>query len=79
MEWRRQNTSKAQHKKIQTSSKKPVIDTYVKPEIIKNSFLSTGLCPWNCNATDYSKCLRKMKTNTNPKTKNESIMLYSKF
>nr|CAH7742610.1 unnamed protein product [Callosobruchus chinensis] len=35
-----------------------VVQNYVKPQTIINGFRATGLCPWNADAIDYSKCLR---------------------
>nr|CAI5852989.1 unnamed protein product [Callosobruchus analis] len=34
-----------------------VVQNYVKPQTIINGFRATGLCPWNADAIDYSKCL----------------------
>lgn len=35
------------------------IQKWVSTSTIINGFKATGLCPWNVNAVDYSKCLRK--------------------
>lgn len=36
----------------------------IKAETVKNGFRATGLCPFNPNAVDYSKCLIRSKETT---------------
>ncbi|XP_022833931.1 uncharacterized protein LOC111361769 isoform X1 [Spodoptera litura] len=77
LEWRRNNPSVA----LTKNNFVPLLDKTIKNTIsastVINGFRATGICPWNVNAVDYTKCLRKAnipltetfnkKINENPK------------
>lgn len=56
LDWKRQN-----HSEETFGTVLKIVDTYYKSETVVNGFVATGLCPWNANAIDYTKCLGKFK------------------
>lgn len=61
---------------------KDTIDNSMKPTTIINGFRATGLCPWNADAVDYTKCLgTKTKLNSSPKNpvKDDRILIINDF
>lgn len=59
LEWRRDNPSQALTKVDFVPLLQETTNKCVKPDTVINGFRATGLCPWNSNAIDYSKCLGK--------------------
>lgn len=57
LEWRRTNPSQALTKIQFVPLLKTTIEKSIKPQTIINGFRATGICPWNEDAVDYSKCL----------------------
>jgi hypothetical protein len=79
LDWRRQHNSEALTQEKFAPILQIVKNTYMKPEIIQNGFITTGLCPWNPNAIDYSKCLGKINTYPIPKKMRLLPISYSRF
>jgi hypothetical protein len=79
LDWRRQHNSEALTQEKFAPILQIVMNTYMKPEIIQNGFITTGLCPWNPNAIDYSKCLGKINTDPIPKKNEATAISYSRF
>lgn len=57
LEWRRNNPSQALTKTQFVPLLKDTIEKSLNPSTIINGFRATGLCPFNEDAVDYSKCL----------------------
>ncbi|XP_050552311.1 uncharacterized protein LOC118281061 [Spodoptera frugiperda] len=64
LNWRRNNLTKTLTKIDFGPILSAALDNYIKPSSIVNGFKSCGLCPWNPNAIDFSKCLGKNCTST---------------
>lgn len=79
LEWRRQHEAESLTQEKFAPLLKTVIDTYLKTHILKNGFLTTGLCPWNPDAIDYSKCLGKMKKEPKLEETKDIAIPYSRF
>ena len=79
LEWRRKHISEALSQEKFAPILQKVIDTYIRPDIIQHGFICTGLCPWNPNAIDYSKCLGKNNTGQNIKNDDEVMIPRTRF
>ncbi|CAH2091567.1 unnamed protein product [Euphydryas editha] len=74
LEWRRTNPSQALTKTQFVPLLKVTIENSIKPQTIINRFRATGICPWNAEAVDYSKCLgTKGEKTTSPQSKAPQI------
>ncbi|CAH2103212.1 unnamed protein product [Euphydryas editha] len=74
LEWRRTNPSQALTKTQFVPLLKVTIEKSIKPQTIINGFRATGICPWNAEAVDYSKCLgTKGEKTTSPQSKAPQI------
>lgn len=72
LDWRRENPNSELTKQNFTPTLHTVIKNFEnKKDTITNGFRATGLCPWNANAIDFSKCLGK-RNNIN--SNNSSII-----
>lgn len=50
------------------------VKTAIKAEILRNGFKACGLCPFNPDNIDYSKCLGKQKDKTLQSLNNNQII-----
>lgn len=65
MKWRRNNP----FSQLTRAEFAPILNEIISdlvPESISNGFRACGLCPWNVNAVDFTKCLGK-PTNEDPR------------
>ncbi|CAB3234153.1 unnamed protein product [Arctia plantaginis] len=83
LEWRRTNPSQALTKIQFVPLLKHTLDKSLKPQTIVNGFRATGLCPWNEDAVDYSKCLGVKKNSQNVSNPNKQkpsrVLTYDDF
>lgn len=63
LQWRQQNPEKNITLELMAPILKTAIDKFL-PEATKNGFRACGLCPWDPDAVDYSKCLAPAKEKT---------------
>ncbi|KAI4469433.1 dde superfamily endonuclease [Holotrichia oblita] len=62
MVWRRNHPTVELQKVHFAPILKTVINNTITPDISTKGFRACGLCPWNPDALDYSKCLGKNKS-----------------
>lgn len=65
LKWRRNNP----FSQLTRAEFAPILNEVISdlvPESISNGFRACGLCPWNVNAVDFTKCLGK-QTNEDPR------------
>jgi hypothetical protein len=72
LKWRRENPLAALTKTDFVPVLKEAVVNGIKPSTVINGFRTTGLCPWNCDAINFNKCLARQKTveNSNTEEKN---------
>lgn len=71
--WKRPNPNKILTKARFARILGIVVATLINKDTIENGFRACGLCPFDANAVDYTKCLGKnRKGNVNAETKNNS-------
>lgn len=59
--WKRDNTDKILNKVRFAKLLKVVVDNCIDKTTIENGFRACGLCPFDANAVDYTKCLGKSR------------------
>lgn len=70
--WRRNNIDKMLTKIRFAKILKIVVDTYITKETICNGFRACGLCPFDENAVDFTRCLGKNSKNDENNDTNDS-------